>query len=349
MPGSCAGDAARAPLSPDVGTLRDQNCTRPLNVANPATPSRSRVDRGQPDRTAAARPVRTGRATPPSIRKALRSLHFDLADAPVPELALGEAMDGTDPLLTTSVIRSNTNLLTRITPAVILGNMNARSRILEAAADLLASSDTGDIATRAVCEAAGVQQPVLYRIFGDKDGLLAAATDYVWEQYLGMKRAAPISADPLDDLRSGWDTHTEFALHHQNAYKLLFSPALRSKPEAAEESMRLLREVLDRLARQGRLRVPVEDAARMIMAANSGVALALILRPEMYPDRGLSTSVRDAVHAAVLTHTAAPDAAGQALTSAITTVQAALPELTPDPLHPAEAALLGVWLDRLAR
>jgi AcrR family transcriptional regulator len=227
--------------------------------------------------------------------------------------------------------------------------MDTRARILEAAAQLLASSDTGDVATRAVCEAAGVQQPVLYRIFGDKDGLLAATTDFVWEQYLDMKRSAAMSADPLEDLRSGWDSHTDFALQHPNAYKLLFSPALRAKPEAAEEAMRLLRAVLDRLARQGRLRVPVDDAARMIMAANTGVALALLLRPEMYPNRGLSPLVRDAVHTAVLHHDAPVEAPHEALVAAVGTLDAALPELIPDPLHPAEAALLGVWLSRLTR
>ena len=52
--------------------------------------------------------------------------------------------------------------------------------IIEAAADLLAQSPSGDISTRAVCEAAGVQQPALYRLFGDKEGLLAATVDHVW-------------------------------------------------------------------------------------------------------------------------------------------------------------------------
>jgi AcrR family transcriptional regulator len=62
--------------------------------------------------------------------------------------------------------------------------MNTRSLIIEATADLLAQSPNGDVSTRAVCEAAGVQQPVLYRLFGDKDGLLSATVDYVWDQYL---------------------------------------------------------------------------------------------------------------------------------------------------------------------
>lgn len=58
--------------------------------------------------------------------------------------------------------------------------MDTRSVILDRAVELLAASESGDISTRAVCEAAGVGQPVLYQLFGDKDGLLAAVADRVW-------------------------------------------------------------------------------------------------------------------------------------------------------------------------
>ncbi|GAA3792853.1 TetR/AcrR family transcriptional regulator [Streptomyces chiangmaiensis] len=219
--------------------------------------------------------------------------------------------------------------------------------MIEAAADLLARSPSGDVSTRAVCEAAGVQQPVLYRLFGDKDGLLAATVDHVWDQYLGAKRAAEKSVDPLEDLRAGWDSHTAFALAHPNAYKLMFAPALRSAPEAAREAMRILREVLERLAAQGRLRVPADDAARMVMSANTGVALALITRPALYPDVGLSTLVRDAIHRAVLVDRVADTSARDARAAAASTLLASLDELTPDPFTSAESALLEQWLERI--
>ncbi len=96
---------------------------------------------------------------------------------------------------------------------------------------------------------------MLYRLFGDKDGLLAATVDHVWDQYLETKRAAEKSADPLHDLLAYWDSHVAFALAHPNAYKLMFAPALRSMPEAAQEALRILRAVLERLAAQGRMRI----------------------------------------------------------------------------------------------
>jgi len=228
--------------------------------------------------------------------------------------------------------------------------MNTRSLIIEAAAELIAQSPSGDVSTRAVCEAAGVQQPVLYRLFGDKDGLLAATVDHVWDQYLETKRAAEKSEDPLRDLRAGWDSHTAFALAHPNAYKLMFAPALRSVPEAAEEAMRILRGDLERLAAQGRLRVAPEIAARMVMSANTGVSLALITRPSQYPDAGLSRLVRDAIHQAILLDPATgmtDTTAADARAAAATTLLSSLDDLTPEPFTPAESALLGQWLTQI--
>ena len=225
--------------------------------------------------------------------------------------------------------------------------MNTRSLIIEAAAELIAQSPSGDVSTRAVCEAAGVQQPVLYRLFGDKDGLLAATVDHVWDQYLETKRAAEKSADPLQDLLAGWNSHVAFALAHPNAYKLMFAPALRSMPEAAQEALRILRAVLERLAAQGRMRIAPEIAARMIMTATTGVALGLIMRPALYPDTALSTQVRDAMVQAILLDPAADTAPDDARAAAATTLLSSLDDLTPQPFTSAESALLGQWLTQI--
>lgn len=225
--------------------------------------------------------------------------------------------------------------------------MTTRSVILDRAAELLAASPSGDVATRAVCEAAGVTQPVLYRLFGDKDGLLAATVDMVWDQYLSMKRAAEQSPDPLDDLRAGWDSHVEFALAHPHAYRLLFGTTLTTTPESAAEAMRLLRVNLDRLAASGRLRTAPDRAAQMIMAANSGVALSLVLRPSEHADRSVSTLVRDAIHRAVLVdHDHALDTA-QAQETAALTLRSGLQAQSAELFTPAEAGLLDEWLGRV--
>lgn len=192
-----------------------------------------------------------------------------------------------------------------------------------------------------------MQQPVIYRLFGDKEGLLAVTVDHVWDEYLGMKRSAPQSDDPLADLRAGWDSHTAFALAHPNPYRLLFGSGAVDKAESASEAMRLLRAVLDRLAAQGRLRIAPEIAAQVVMAANTGVALALILRPALYPDLALSTMMRDIVLGALVDDAAPVSGADEAGRVAAITLRGALPTMPGVLFTDGEAGLLDEWLARI--
>lgn len=191
-------------------------------------------------------------------------------------------------------------------------------------------------------------QPVLYRLFGDKDGLLVAVVDHVWEQYLSMKRAAVPSADPLRDLFDGWESHLDFALAQPHAYRLLFGSGLVGAPAAAAEALQILQSHLERLAVQGRLRVPPSDAAQLVMAANSGVALGLLLRPAQFPDRTISTTMRDTLYRSLLTDDAPDTTPDDATTVAATTLRSALLTAPADgTFTPGEAGLLDEWLSRL--
>ncbi|PRY44028.1 TetR/AcrR family transcriptional regulator [Umezawaea tangerina] len=222
--------------------------------------------------------------------------------------------------------------------------MSTRTRILEAAAELLAESPVADVSTRAVCEAAGVGAPALYRQFGDKEGLLSAVVDYGFEKYLAGKRAAKPSADPVQDMRDGWDAHVAFALENPSYYRLMYSPTVSGTPAAAVEAQQLLTAVVERVAAAGRLTTSVDAAAQMIMSANTGVALVLITRRELYtPD--VSTRVRDAVHAAILVPE--EDAVAGNGNGAASALSAQLRESPPDRLTSAEAGLLQEWLTRL--
>jgi AcrR family transcriptional regulator len=224
--------------------------------------------------------------------------------------------------------------------------MPTRDEILEITAGLLTESADGDVSTRDVCDAAGIGAPVLYRQFGDKNGLLSAVVDYGFEQYLASKRAAVPSDDPVADLRTGWDNHVAFALANPNYYKLMYSPVLGIRPAASAEAHRLLTKVVERVAAAGRLSVPVDTAANMIMSANAGVALALLYRPELYTDQDFSTRVRDAVIDRVtLADDGATPAAG--LRSAAGALIAALGATDSPALSGTEGALLREWLHRL--
>jgi AcrR family transcriptional regulator len=51
------------------------------------------------------------------------------------------------------------------------------------------------VTTRSVALAAGVQPPTIYRLFGDKDGLLDAVAEHGFAHYAANKRPAdPITA-----------------------------------------------------------------------------------------------------------------------------------------------------------
>ncbi|MEV4434438.1 TetR/AcrR family transcriptional regulator [Streptomyces sp. NPDC049585] len=184
-----------------------------------------------------------------------------------------------------------------------------RDRILQAAARLLAASGGAPVSTRAVCEAAGVGAPTLYHHFGDKQGLLDAVVAHGFEQYLAGKKAAGSTGDPVEDLRRGWDAHVEFGRTHPAFYALMYgTPRTGPPPAAAREAHGALLELCRRIALAGRLRTAPELAARMVLAANSGVTLALIADPGEEAEQ-VCRRTRDAVVDAITTGAAAGAAA----------------------------------------
>ena len=84
---------------------------------------------------------------------------------------------------------------------------DTRSRLLEAAATLIAAAPGEDVPLRAICEQVGVKLPTLYHFFGSKQGLLDAVVERGFELYLSEKDATETSADPIQDIRTGWDVH----------------------------------------------------------------------------------------------------------------------------------------------
>lgn len=220
--------------------------------------------------------------------------------------------------------------------------------MIEAAERQLATSADGDIATRAVCEAAGVTQPVLYRLFGDKRGLLDAVADHGYERYAAAKAAQERTDDPVADLHAGWDGHMAFARENPTLYQLMFTPRPWSHSTARERVFDLLVAALVRCAATGALMVEPRTAARLILSANVGIALDHIARPALFDDPALSHRMRDAVFSHVLTATTA-QAEDAPLVTAALRLGALLELLGTDALEPTETALLVRWLERITR
>jgi AcrR family transcriptional regulator len=219
-----------------------------------------------------------------------------------------------------------------------------RSRLVEVAAHLLATEGPDAVTTRSVALAAGVQPPTIYRLFGDKDGLLDAVAEHGFAHYVANKRPVDADDDPVQGLTAGWDLHIGFGLANPALFRLMHTatrtPAGRSAADAGAE---VLRQRVTRVARAGRLRVAEHRAVDLIRAAGTGVVFTLIDQPEDERDETLADLAWEAVCATVLTdpHPAAP---ADPITAAVT-LRATLPDLAT--LTPHERALLGDWLDRV--
>ncbi|MEV0645940.1 TetR/AcrR family transcriptional regulator [Phytomonospora sp. NPDC050363] len=221
-----------------------------------------------------------------------------------------------------------------------------RERILHASAELLADGGAA-FSTRAVCEAAGVGAPTLYHHFGDKQGLLDTTAEYGFERYLAVKRANTPSADPIADLREGWDAHIAFGLAYPAFYQLMYGGVRPgNRPAAAAEGHRILLSILDRAEAAGLLRLPAAQAADMVHAAGVGVVFALVNTVEDERDPALADRTRDAVLAAVTTRGAAGVGSG-AGSDPVGELRARVRAGTLRGLTDGETALLAEWLGKM--
>jgi AcrR family transcriptional regulator len=226
--------------------------------------------------------------------------------------------------------------------------LDPRERMIRATVELLASGGPDAVSTRAVCAAADVQTPTIYRHFGDMQGLLDAAVSRSFENYLEVKRRRSREPDPVNDLRRGWDLHVEFGLTNPGVYALLYGePRPDNRPAAVQEGEAILRGLIERIAAAGRLRVDVDRAVQMIHSACRGVTLNLISTPVAERDQGVSTAMREAILSA-LTTDASPseDGADDLRARRAVALKAVLGESPV--LTRAETALLSDWLDRLS-
>ncbi len=184
---------------------------------------------------------------------------------------------------------------------------HVRARIVAAAAALIASGGRDAATTRAVAAAAGVQAPTIYRLFGDKSGLLDAVAQDGLAAYVAAKAVRKVHPDPVQELRDGWDMHVEFGLAHPGLFSIMAGDLRPSSPlTAAATGTNILRGRVRNIALAGRLRVGEERAVGLLGSVGLGTILTLLRQPEGRRDRGLSEIAREAVIAAI-TGDAVPD------------------------------------------
>lgn len=218
---------------------------------------------------------------------------------------------------------------------------------MDAAAHLMREQGASAVTTRGVAQAAGVQAPTIYRLFGDKDGLLEAVAEHVMSAFVSEKSAVVDAAavdgvDPLDDLRDGWFTHLAFGLANPAVFRLLSDPDRVLRSPAAELGRGVLEARVHRVAATGRLQVSERRAVDIVQATGVGAINVLLSTPPEERDPGFAEDLYSGVLSQILTDAPIPTDTGAKSTAV------ALRALTPQlpALSDAERSVLDEWLDR---
>ncbi len=220
-----------------------------------------------------------------------------------------------------------------------------RDRIIRVAELLLAEGGREALSTRAVSTAADVQPATVYRIFGDKQGLLDTVAIHGYLGYLERSADVEAGPDPVDDIRRGWDLHVEYGLANPHTYSLIYGqpqPGIRSRAVLAASDV--IRRLMQRLEDAGRLRTSVDGAVALANALGSGTVLTLIAMPEHERRMELSNLAREAMIVAVTTGPPGPEEA--TVVGSAVALRAGLSEVPA--LTTRELDLMREWLDRIA-
>lgn len=220
---------------------------------------------------------------------------------------------------------------------------DARARIIAAAAGLIAAGGRDAATTRAVAAAAAVQAPTIYRLFGDKRGLLDAVAEHGLAAYVAGKSVREPHPDPVQDLRDGWDMHVAFGLAHPGLFAIMSGDARTPSPAAAA-GLDVLRRRVRAIALAGRLRVSEARAVNLLHSVCVGTVLTLLGEPNAQRDPGLSAAAREAVLAAITGEATLPATSGPA--GAAAALRASLSQTAV--LTPGERQLMQELLDRIA-
>lgn len=222
---------------------------------------------------------------------------------------------------------------------------DTRQHVLDVALRLLAEGGREAVSTRAVTSAANIQAPTLYRLFGDKQGLLDAVAAHGFASHVATWGGWQEGAGPVETIRQGWEMHVEWGVQNPHLYSIAYGDARPGVNSAAAEAIdAILRTLLEQVARAGLLALPIPDALNVLRAVGAGVVFTLVAMPEDHRDPHLSTRGLHAVLRTILVDRSAVPAQGTS--GAAMQLRADLDGLTQ--LTPHERALFGDWLDRVA-
>jgi AcrR family transcriptional regulator len=106
-----------------------------------------------------------------------------------------------------------------------------RSQLLDAA-DRAIRRRGAEASMDEIASEAGVSKPILYRHFGDKDGLYRALAQRYVEALLGELEAARAGSDPRANIAAGIDAYLAFIEREPEVYRFLLGAAEEPRTSA---------------------------------------------------------------------------------------------------------------------
>ena len=151
-----------------------------------------------------------------------------------------------------------------------------RQQLVELAQELFGERGYEGSSMEELCRRAGVTKPVVYDLFGSKDGLFRACLERAGARLAAsIVEAVRAHREPEARLRAGGLAFLRFAAENRVAWELMFAGGGRFADAAAairDNQARLILELMEEMAPREVDRVELELAAHAVNAAYEGVA-----------------------------------------------------------------------------
>jgi AcrR family transcriptional regulator len=157
-------------------------------------------------------------------------------------------------------------------------------QLLELAEALFAERGYAGASMDELARRAGVTKPVVYELFGSKDGLFAACVDRSIERLAAdIATAVRAQDDPEERLRAGGLAFIRFAAANRVAWDLMsMGGSFEQKARAVRSSQaELIRELMAEMTRDDVDQRELEVAAHAVNAAYEGVAHWMWAHPDV--------------------------------------------------------------------
>ena len=157
-------------------------------------------------------------------------------------------------------------------------------QLLELAEALFAERGYAGASMDELARRAGVTKPVVYELFGSKDGLFAACVDRSIERLAAdISTAVRAQDDPEERLRAGGLAFIRFAAGNRVAWDLMsMGGSFEQKARAVRSSQaELIRELMAEMARDDVDQRELEVAAHAVNSAYEGVAHWMWAHPDV--------------------------------------------------------------------